>query len=957
MPFPNFHSFRVREPDLFNSLKVIKKLPSGIQIIGGALKAKKGTTKPQSYRFPVDGFCLEDAKSYMRKKDLSWIKAEPASQSESYNDYPQAAVDSAKKVLKWKEEHGDEVKGMTQVGWTRANQLAKRENISRATIAKMAAFERHRENSKIEEEHKGTPWKDAGYVAWEGWGGDAGIRWAQNKIEEIDRGINSISSRQVQAIKKLTGKKWRVCLIKTGRSKTGHNWGEEALKEAIPLFEGSPIYAHKYGDTFDHRPDEISNPEKLFQNLIGYVQDVRYETGADGEGIFGTLNIVVPSVSDMLLEIERFDPDKLPGLSVDVMQKQRPDAGGIEVLKISKVLSTDFVSSPAAGGEVIRAVASIKVKKINLKREEKMNPKEMMIQAMIKLIADKTLDVPDAEGKTEDELREMVVALLDKSGIDFTEQSESGVKQMDGSEKNTKQMDESELVKLVEAFKKALTGEKKEGEYKEGEKKESEGDQVKEQVAKMADQIKQAQNEINVSQSETRLENRLSKESNLEDHVKERVKQSLKGKVLKDEDIESAIKGEKEYLDRVVQSKSVQGQSFVVVTDTPKDKLSRAMDVAIDPDLKRASQSIYGDDYQAIRDAYKDTDNQFSISKLFKMFTGHDPQDVANSGELQRTLQSTTSDFPVALGDSMNKKMIRRYNFQKTRQQWSKLISEQDFTNLNKQELFRIGDFGEIPTVAESGTYTELSTPSEDNPEYTPVKKGGIFTLTEEMLINDNLRAMQMFPTKMADGAVYTLGRFVMDLITGFDGPTSSQNARLIYDNTQLYTVAHGNLGSTALTNASVEAGIAAMMDQASLSGSIPLGIAPKYLVVPPVLYKEAFDAVKNELTQANTNGGSIKNALTAYGIEPTVIPKGYLGNNTAADTAWYLAADPLDIEGCVIGYHAGKREPEIQLQDQPNVGNVFTNDQIKYRVKFRFGGAISDFRAFYAYIPAGNPS
>ena len=102
----------------------------------------------------------------------------------SYDDYPQCASDAACKVLRWREEHGDEVKGMTRVGWTRANQLCNREPISEQTIARMASFARHRQNAEISEEYKGTPWKDAGYVAWLGWG-DCGIDWAQRKLEQI----------------------------------------------------------------------------------------------------------------------------------------------------------------------------------------------------------------------------------------------------------------------------------------------------------------------------------------------------------------------------------------------------------------------------------------------------------------------------------------------------------------------------------------------------------------------------------------------------------------------------------------------------------------------------------------------------------------------------------------------------------------------------------------------------
>lgn len=111
---------------------------------------------------------------------------------QSYNDYPEAAKNNACKAIRWKEEHGDEVKGMTQTGWIRANQLCKGENISEETIARMSAFQRHRRNSEVAPEFKDTPWKDAGYVAWLGWGGTTGIEWASEKLKSI-RGEMSFS--------------------------------------------------------------------------------------------------------------------------------------------------------------------------------------------------------------------------------------------------------------------------------------------------------------------------------------------------------------------------------------------------------------------------------------------------------------------------------------------------------------------------------------------------------------------------------------------------------------------------------------------------------------------------------------------------------------------------------------------------------------------------------------------
>jgi len=106
---------------------------------------------------------------------------------ESYNDYPAAAKANAKKALEWRDEYGrDEVDAGTPVGWARANQLASGENLSAETVKRMAAFNRHRKNSKISAEHKDTPWKDRGYVAWLIWGGDEGVDWAIKKSKEID---------------------------------------------------------------------------------------------------------------------------------------------------------------------------------------------------------------------------------------------------------------------------------------------------------------------------------------------------------------------------------------------------------------------------------------------------------------------------------------------------------------------------------------------------------------------------------------------------------------------------------------------------------------------------------------------------------------------------------------------------------------------------------------------------
>ena len=133
---------------------------------------------------------LEEEKKNKKQKeegDMEKIESfEEFSLNESKKDkykVPSGAKGNAKQVLKWKEEHGDEVKGMTKTGWARARQLANNTYIDRETVGRMAAFARHEKNSKIDPKHKNEPWKDNGYVAWLGWGGDTGINWAAGIID------------------------------------------------------------------------------------------------------------------------------------------------------------------------------------------------------------------------------------------------------------------------------------------------------------------------------------------------------------------------------------------------------------------------------------------------------------------------------------------------------------------------------------------------------------------------------------------------------------------------------------------------------------------------------------------------------------------------------------------------------------------------------------------------------
>jgi len=112
---------------------------------------------------------------------------------DSYNDYPEAAVNNAKRALKWVEEHGWGDCGES-TGKIRANQIANRENLTRDTIARISGFRRHQQN-------KDVPYSEGcGGLMWDAWGGDAMIDWAERKLRQIEKQSFAIQDEEEKII-------------------------------------------------------------------------------------------------------------------------------------------------------------------------------------------------------------------------------------------------------------------------------------------------------------------------------------------------------------------------------------------------------------------------------------------------------------------------------------------------------------------------------------------------------------------------------------------------------------------------------------------------------------------------------------------------------------------------------------------------------------------------------------
>jgi hypothetical protein len=79
------------------------------------------------------------------------------------------------------------LKAGTRIGWFRAGQLASGKRVSLEIIKRIAKYNRHRKNAKINRKLFKTPYKDKGYIMWLAWGGNEGISWAKSILRRMKK--------------------------------------------------------------------------------------------------------------------------------------------------------------------------------------------------------------------------------------------------------------------------------------------------------------------------------------------------------------------------------------------------------------------------------------------------------------------------------------------------------------------------------------------------------------------------------------------------------------------------------------------------------------------------------------------------------------------------------------------------------------------------------------------------
>lgn len=376
----------------------------------------------------------------------------------------------------------------------------------------------------------------------------------------------------------------------------------------------------------------------------------------------------------------------------------------------------------------------------------------------------------------------------------------------------------------------------------------------------------------------------------------------------KESEVLEAIQSELDYLAKFTEATVKDlGEGRAAVTKDRLETVSERLDAFFDEGHKDHRQAL------SFKEAYVDLTGDAKVSGRVENFT--------------EALTSTS--FGNVLGDAITRRLVKEYNNKTQLDAWRKFASIVPVSDFREQKRVRMGGYGDLAAVSEAAAYTAVTSPTDDVAKYSASKRGGLEKITLEMIKNDDVGAIRQIPVKLARAAKRTLSKFAFNLIVS--NPT-------LGDSKTLFHADHGNLGSDALSAASFTARRLAMMKQKEAGSNEVLSIPPAFLLVPPELEETAYN-----LFVRNTNN----DPQYVQTVKPEIIPIWYA---TDADD-WYLAADPADITGIEIGFLDGNEEPELFVQDNPTSGSVFTNDQITYKIRHIYGGAVIDYRAFQASI------
>jgi hypothetical protein len=157
---------------------------------GGTLKPRQGPNATFKEDMGLEDACWEGYEPIGTKildgrevPNCVPIKMTEDDFADTISDYPEGVKNAAKRAVDYAEKNGWGSCG-TQVGKTRASQLAKGENISVDTLKRMYSYlSRHKSDLTSSKSYD----EGCGKLMYDSWGGEPALKWAERKLESLQK--------------------------------------------------------------------------------------------------------------------------------------------------------------------------------------------------------------------------------------------------------------------------------------------------------------------------------------------------------------------------------------------------------------------------------------------------------------------------------------------------------------------------------------------------------------------------------------------------------------------------------------------------------------------------------------------------------------------------------------------------------------------------------------------------
>ena len=304
--------------------------------------------------------------------------------------------------------------------------------------------------------------------------------------------------------------------------------------------------------------------------------------------------------------------------------------------------------------------------------------------------------------------------------------------------------------------------------------------------------------------------------------------------------------------------------------------------------LYRTGAASYGDrDVATISNAFKNAQFQSMLGRQ----KGYRRAQAA--GEL------STVDIPDVLANVMHKSLILGLQtIDDPTDRLARVVNARDFRDQYFINLLTSGEFADVKANGELENL-ELSDTSYTN---RAKMRGFELRLGYEAIANDDMNALTEIPRLMGRKAAIRKQKIFFDLLA---------NA----------TPVTGITGNPTLSLAGLDKGLAAFRGLKDGDGD-PLGIRPKFLLVPPALEQTALSFVlARDIVQGETGsptGLAIVPNASRYSGRFEAVTSEYLGSggpfsSAWGDKRWGLIADPNDVPFIILSYYQNQRQPTLK--------------------------------------------